>query len=562
MKSETKVCQNCKCEFTIEPDDFQFYEKIKVPPPTWCPECRLQRRLAFRNERSLYKRKCDLCRDDIIAVYSPDKPFTVYCPTCYYSDKWDSLAYGRDYDFSRPFFAQWRDLQLKVPRLSLFQQNVVNSPWVNYELDDKNCYLNVGGHKNEDSAYNQYVLRGKDCFDNYWTMDSQFAYESILSEKCYKIFYSTFCFDCRDTYFSFDCRDCSNIFGCTGLRHRQYHIFNEPVSKEKFQAFISENTSGSRAKLTAISEQAYKFWRSKPQRAVFIDQKSVNSRGNFLKESKNCRECVMAEKTEDSRYIFLTLQVKDSYDATSVWGAEQLYEVWGGSEQLSRIHFSMGVPRQGSDIEYSEFLLNCHNCFGCISLRNKNHVILNKQYTKNEYEILMVKILKHMAATPYLDKRERVYKYGEFFPPELSPYGYNETVANEYFPLDKKQVFEKGLNWNEYESETAYAFSDYAIPDDVKDVNDGILEKVLKSEASGKPYRIIPMELTFYRRFNLPIPRLTPFERHQKRLLFIAKHRKVQNRECGNCGRSIPSVYTKEEFPVVYCESCYNSEVV
>ena len=50
MKSETKQCQNCKKDFIIEPDDFGFYEKIKIPPPTFCPECRMQRRLAWRND--------------------------------------------------------------------------------------------------------------------------------------------------------------------------------------------------------------------------------------------------------------------------------------------------------------------------------------------------------------------------------------------------------------------------------------------------------------------------------------------------------------------------------
>ena len=35
MNQETKTCQNCKAQFIIEPDDFTFYEKINVPPPTW-----------------------------------------------------------------------------------------------------------------------------------------------------------------------------------------------------------------------------------------------------------------------------------------------------------------------------------------------------------------------------------------------------------------------------------------------------------------------------------------------------------------------------------------------
>ena len=69
MKSETKQCQNCKKDFVIEPEDFNFYEKIKVPPPTFCPECRLIRRMIWRNERTLYKRKCDKTGKQIITMF-------------------------------------------------------------------------------------------------------------------------------------------------------------------------------------------------------------------------------------------------------------------------------------------------------------------------------------------------------------------------------------------------------------------------------------------------------------------------------------------------------------
>ncbi|PIR68730.1 hypothetical protein COU48_02340, partial [Candidatus Nomurabacteria bacterium CG10_big_fil_rev_8_21_14_0_10_03_31_7] len=69
MQSETKNCQNCKKNFTIEKEDFNFYEKMKVPPPTFCPECRSQRRMTSRNERVLYKAVCDLCKKNIISMY-------------------------------------------------------------------------------------------------------------------------------------------------------------------------------------------------------------------------------------------------------------------------------------------------------------------------------------------------------------------------------------------------------------------------------------------------------------------------------------------------------------
>src|SRR3989344_828807 len=109
MGPETKNCQNCKQKFVIEPDDFAFYEKIKVPPPTWCPECRLQRRLAFRNERALYRRKCDLTGESVVSLYPEGTPFPVYSQKAWWGDSWDALGYGRDYDFSKSFFEQFAE---------------------------------------------------------------------------------------------------------------------------------------------------------------------------------------------------------------------------------------------------------------------------------------------------------------------------------------------------------------------------------------------------------------------------------------------------------------------
>src|SRR3989344_8834739 len=119
MTSETRQCQNCRQSFVIEPDDFGFYEKIEVPPPTRCPECRYQRRLANRNEWSFYKRTCSLCGKENISIYNPEYPGLVYCQTCWWSDKWDRYAYGREFDFSRPFFEQFQELRLKVPHIAM-----------------------------------------------------------------------------------------------------------------------------------------------------------------------------------------------------------------------------------------------------------------------------------------------------------------------------------------------------------------------------------------------------------------------------------------------------------
>lgn len=139
---ETKTCQHCSASFPITDKDMEFYEKVSpvfsgkkysIPTPTLCPDCRQQRRLSFRNERKLYKRKCDATGRDIISIYSPDKPFKVYHQDFWWSDKWDAMEYGRDFDFSKSFFEQFQELNHTVPTQAIYLDNrMENSDYCNY----------------------------------------------------------------------------------------------------------------------------------------------------------------------------------------------------------------------------------------------------------------------------------------------------------------------------------------------------------------------------------------------------------------------------------------------
>ena len=79
---QSQICKNCSTKFTITDEDLKFYDKVSpliaekvcpMPAPTFCPDCRQQRRLSFRNERNLYNRKCELCQKPAVTIYSPDK---------------------------------------------------------------------------------------------------------------------------------------------------------------------------------------------------------------------------------------------------------------------------------------------------------------------------------------------------------------------------------------------------------------------------------------------------------------------------------------------------------
>src|SRR5437879_1597317 len=109
MNSEVRICRTCKGDFVIEPDDFSYYEKIGVPAPSACPVCRQRQRMVFRNFKTLYKKNSDVSGAPVISMYSPEAPYKVYTHDEWWSDSLDPTAYGRPFDFNRPFFEQFAE---------------------------------------------------------------------------------------------------------------------------------------------------------------------------------------------------------------------------------------------------------------------------------------------------------------------------------------------------------------------------------------------------------------------------------------------------------------------
>ena len=236
--SEQRVCQNCQSVFPIDAQDFDFYAKIKVPPPTFCPECRLIRRMHLRNERALYKDKCEICGKDTLSLYSPDKPFLVYCHECWWSDKWNVMDYGADYNFDKPFFQQWSELLHKVPRLALSVQEMVNSDYCNVAQRDKECYLISATEGNERVMFANRVVFNKDSLDLYIGDRNELCYELINCLQCYRLFFSRNCRQCQDSAFLLECSNCTNCFGCVNLRNKQYCILNKQYTKQEYEVLV------------------------------------------------------------------------------------------------------------------------------------------------------------------------------------------------------------------------------------------------------------------------------------------------------------------------------------
>ena len=223
----TKQCRQCSKSFKLEQWDLDFYQRIAVPQPSLCPDCRQQRRLTYRNERKLYQDQCDLCQRQIISLYSGDSPYTVYCQDCWWSDRWDATSFGMVYDAKRSFFEQFLQLRKKVPRMALNVTNSENSPYINYAWYSKNCHLCFDVGYTEDVMYCATTYYSKDVVDTFFARECELCYYLIDCQKCYNSRYLQDCANCHDSYFSFDCKACTNIAFCSNLRNKSNYIFNK-----------------------------------------------------------------------------------------------------------------------------------------------------------------------------------------------------------------------------------------------------------------------------------------------------------------------------------------------
>ena len=120
-------------------------------------------------------------------------------------------------------------------------------------------------------------------------------------------------------------------------------------------------------------------------------------------------------------------------------------------------------------------------------------------------------------------------EYGDILPMQYSLFAYNDTVANEYFPMTADQAKQYHLRWN--------AAADQA-----------------------KPFKLTAAEQAFYKQMNLPEPSEHPELRHRRRIA-MRNPRKLWPRQCARCNTHIMSTYKVERPEVVLCEACYLKEV-
>lgn len=557
-----KTCQNCKQDFEIRKEDLIFYDQIKVPPPLMCPDCRMQRRIAFRNERTLHRRACDLCKKDGVSLYSPGTKFPVYCHQCWWGDEWDPMSYGMEYDPKRPFMEQFAELKNKVPRVRLLSINSINSEYENNSSENKNCYLIFAAENNEDCLYGRLVQNCKNSMDCAFLYDSELCYECVDTRKCFKCLYGERLQECVDVLFSFDMRNCQNCIFCTNGRNLSYCIENKKCTKEEFEKKKAEILKD----YDSIEQAKDKFKKLRGEALVknAFATKCVNATGDYM---YNCQDGVRIFDVSNAKNCSYIADAEDPIDCQDVnnhyFKGERCYNVMGALQDTNCIGIVFSF--YCNNVHYSDSCRNCSDCFGCVALNNKKFCILNREYSKEEYEKIKNEITEQM-------KKDGIY--GEYFPANLSPFPYNETLAQEYYPLTEKEAREKGFNW---QTETSGIYGKETIkeenmPQTANEITEDTLNQILVCKDCKKNFRITKSELDFYKRMELPLPHKDFECRHQDRMK-KRNPRQLWPRNCmcelethplhpaGKCPNEFETSYSPDRQEKIYCETCYQQEV-
>jgi hypothetical protein len=547
-QQETKQCQNCGQPFIIEPEDFDFYEKINVPPPVACLNCRTSHRLAFWPFGKFNKRTCDLTGERIISLYPPKTPFPVYRHAEWYSDKWQAPAMV--YDPNRPFFDQLYELQTKTPRDHQLGSQNVGCDWCDDVWECKNCYLCRSLLNCENLFYSYRTIRCRDSYDVCYCFDADQCYDCTY---CFKVFNVKYAFDVRDSMdsvFLYDCRNVHDCFMCWNLRNREYCILNQPYSKEEYFRKLGGYRLDSRESLEMINREFQELLRTQAVHRASSNIKSVNSTGNYLTECKNCRECYFFEESENCAYMFRGPKNKDCYDSAGILRGELIYNTNQFTEGYRVFHSNYSMNCRES--EYLDSCSDCQYCFGCVGLRNKKFCVLNKPYPEAEYQALVAKIKEKMTADGV---------YGRFFPYKMACGGYNLSVAGIFFPKTKEEVVKLGGLWEEAGISETEGRSVYDPPDSIRDTGEEAIGKAVICRESGRAFSVTKDELSFLKKKDIPLPREYPDVRtlHRIQRLFCITAHPVT---CHFCGKEIISFYPPEwKYEKIVCEDCYLKEV-
>lgn len=439
-----------------------------------------------------------------------------YCEECFRSEGFDAMEYGKDLDLNRAFFDQIYELMVKVPRHISNAINNENSAYIISAHNNKNCYFVDEVDGSRDCYYGYNVQYCKNIVEALYVRDSEIGFNLIKAENCYSVFYSKNIFNCRNSAFLLNCRNCSNCLFCANLRNGEYCIFNKKVSEEEFRRFW-DYIFAAKQENVDLSKQKFDDFLKDQFFPAGLMINCDDSSGDYLSNCKNVRDSWCVDNCRDCRYCSDIHYSKDCFDV-NIYEGDLMYEsIHVGPKGYGQFFSQLGWF--STNIYYCVDVRSCRDCFGCVGTKRKEFCILNKQYSKEEYFSLKERLIERMKKNG---------EWGEFLPLKMSQHAYNTTMAQRIFPLTKKEVFDRGLEW-----------------EDEEEKND---------------FRLTDAEKSFYQKHGIPMPNISPSKRIEQ-LWAKMPARKLVLANCGKCGTETKSSFSLDSQGKIFCQKCYIGEV-
>lgn len=430
-----------------------------------------------------------------------------------YQSVYDNKTYSQEhsekewieYDFSKNFFANWKNLWNITPKSAILHLywNNENSEYADAAFWTKNCYLSfVLGMDVENVLYSMFVyINSKNIFNSvFCSNNSENIYFWLSIDNCFNIFYSKFLKNSNNIWFSTNLIWCSECIFCDNLQSQKYCINNKNFEKEEYMRMKKEILEN-KEKFSDYFDNLNNKW---------LNLNSENVTWIWIVESVNITAWAIVSNIENWRNLLFVSGLpywKNFYDCMDAWANSfDIYWAKACWDNVSNIYCSWEVGNS-SNIYYSYNLNNCSFCLGCIWLKNKSYCILNKEYSKEKWLEIVDKIFAQM---------EKDWILWKFFTWDINPFYFNDTAACLiYNNFTKEEVTDLGYLWRDEEIKVDIPewFNIIESKDiDINNYDESILKKIIKDH-KWNSYKIVALELEFLKKYNLPLPKTHWLER-------------------------------------------------
>ncbi len=432
-------------------------------------------------------------------------------------DNWENTENIKDYLSDKWFFNDFQKLFLETPLDNIIQIGKnENTRYADMIINSKNVYLSSWIARDNENILYSFRVREfcKNVFNSIWVVsNSNNVYSCVWISNSFNIFYSSSINNSNNIYFSSNLTWCTECILCNDLENSSYYIENKKYSKKDYLVKKEEILKDKKnyLKLYKKVDKNWKKYNTENVTWTNITESENIENGNFIFNCKNWRNIMYGWSNNDGQ---------NWYDSMIIWKwIKDIYGVnmcWANS---SNIYNSLTIG-WSHNIMYSMFLETCSYCIWCIWLKNKSYCILNKQYTKKEWEILADKIFTKM---------ENDWILWDFFPWEINPFYFNDTIAGILWNFSKETAEKKWYIWRNKEIKTDIPeWSDIITITDLNDyqwynenwnweINPEILKKVIVDE-KGDYYRIVQIEYDFLMKHSLPLPEIHWMDRMELNL--------------------------------------------